>query len=187
MKRACIGLLAVFLLAGCRHSSTAESPPETAGPGPSRAQPQVPPEPEHDIPPATAADEPGWVAGTWNQVLGTGGQTVQDTGDWLNRAYQAAREQGLTTAGNVKDWVTSDLQSMGDWEYRILMLDPADPAAVESRLNELGTRRWECFHVADSGEQWTVFLKRSKRSLLSKIPLRDLVNVLPMADGDGQQ
>lgn len=180
MKLACIGLLALVLLTGCRPSSTESKTPGATGNGNTDPSQQTESE---------GAGVGGWMQDTWDGAVSTGGQTVQDTTEWMNKLYQSAKDQGLTTAANAKEWVASDLNSMGDWEYQILSMDPADPQAIQTQLNKLGKSRWECFHVSDRDDNWTLFLKRSKRSYLSRVPLRDLVNVLPLMgsdDGDNQ-
>ncbi len=173
MKLANIGLLTLILLTGCRQAApdSAENPDSPAAHSVADA-------------PTDSAGATGWAQDTWNGAVGQGQETVQNTNRWVTQMYTTAKDQGLTSAGNVKDWVANDLKSQGDWQYRIVSMDSTDPPAIQTRLNELGLDRWECFHVADQNGNWTLFLKRPKRSYLSRIPLRDLTNFLPALSGD---
>ena len=128
-----------------------------------------------------------WASDSWNGALSTGSRTVENTGQWLTNLYESARDAGTTSARSVTEWAAEDWNARGDWEYRILELARDDAELVESTLNEAGKARWECYHVDPAGENWTFFLKRSKRSYLSKIPLRDVANILPgLTGGEGE-
>ena len=127
-----------------------------------------------------------WTSDSWNNAVSGGNQAVESTGDWLNRLYRSAKETGSTSAGSVKDWVADDWSAQGDWQYKILAVSASDVAAVETELNKAGADRWECYHVDTATDQWKFFLKRSRRSYLSQIPLKDLANFLPGAIGDGE-
>ena len=128
----------------------------------------------------------GWASDPLGSAVDSSSQTIQNTGDWLNRMYQAASDQGLTTATSLKDWVADDWKAQGDWQYQTRAFPKSDLASMESALNEAGAGRWEAFHVESSDDRWLVFMKRSRRSYLSKVPLKDLVNVLPTLSGEGQ-
>ncbi len=141
---------------------------------------------QNATPEAVAAESNGWTADPLGSAVDTGSQTIQSTGDWLNGMYQAASDQGLTTAKSLKDWVADDWKAQGDWQYQTLDFAKNDLALLESSLNEAGAGRWEAFHVESSGDRWLVFMKRSRRSYLSKVPLKDLVNVLPTLSGEGE-
>ncbi|MGI9518888.1 MAG: hypothetical protein ACR2NP_17670, partial [Pirellulaceae bacterium] len=124
-----------------------------------------------------------WASDAWNDAVSSGSQAVDNTGDWISKLYQSAVDQGATSAKSVQEWVTDDWNAQGDWQYQIVNLPSSDVAAIETALNKAGTNRWECFHVDTSGDNWTFFLKRSRRSYLSRVPLRDLVNVVPALSG----
>lgn len=127
-----------------------------------------------------------WASSTWNGAVEGGSNAVEGTQDWLNNLFQSAKDQGTTTANSVKEWVADDWNAQGDFQYKIVTLGADDPAAVEAKLNELGGQRWDCYHVASSGPTWTFFLKRTRRSYLSRIPLKDLANLLPATAADGE-
>ncbi len=137
--------------------------------------------------PDAPSDPTGWVTERWDRAVSEGNQTVAQTTRWVTDLYQAAKDEGLTRANSVKEWVTDDWQSKGDWQYKVVTLDPSDAAAVEQKLNELGQDRWDCFHVEATDDQWTFLMKRPKRSYLKNLPLRDLANILPMISSDGEQ
>jgi len=128
----------------------------------------------------------GWATDTWNGAVNGGSQTVEQTRKWISEMYQSAKDQGITSANSMKDWVADDWNAQGDWQYKIMSLDPGDTEAVESKLNAAGTDRWECYHVDTGGPEWTFFMKRSRRSYLSRVPLKDLVNLMPGGDDGGQ-
>ncbi|MGI9263214.1 MAG: hypothetical protein ACR2QR_14305, partial [Woeseiaceae bacterium] len=48
---------------------------------------------------------------------------------------------------NPVQWATDDLENIGDWEYRVIELSPADAESFETTLNELGNDRWEVFWI----------------------------------------
>ena len=129
---------------------------------------------------------PNWAVDGWNKAVSSGGQTVENTTEWVSGLYQASKREGLTGAQTMKEWVTTDLKSQGDWQYKIVAFDPSDPVEIENQLNELGQNRWDCYHVKTDDDQWTFFMKRSKKSYLKNIPLRDLANILPALSGDEQ-
>ena len=127
-----------------------------------------------------------WATDTWSGAVSSGSQSIEDTGEWIKHLYQTAKDQGLTTANSVKEWAADDWNSQGDWQYKMLTMPGGDNESIEATLNEAGTQRWDCYHVDTSGQQWTFFMKRSRRSYLSKVPLKDLVNVLPNLSADGE-
>jgi hypothetical protein len=169
MKRATCVVVVLLCVSGCRQP--------VAEPVTGSAESQA------------AAEQPGrsvtgWASDAWQGAVSGGSQTVGNTGQWLTDLYEAARDQGLTTASSVKEWVADDWKAQGDWQYRILSLPAGDREAVEAKLNEAGADRWECYHVDTSGPHWTFFMKRTRRSYLSRIPLKDLTNLVPLLSGE---
>ncbi len=169
MKSACLILSAALLLAiGCKQNSTVQRNDGDIA----IEQPQE--------------DSSGnWASDTWNNAVSSGAQTVDNTSDWISRLYESAVDQGVTSAKSVQEWVSDDWNAQGDWQYKIVSLPASDFTTIETTLNEAGTSRWECFHVDTGGDEWVFFLKRSRRSYLSRVPLRDLANILPVLSGDG--
>lgn len=177
MKPVCIGLALVIMAAGCQQRT------EKAGKQ-SRDTPQ-----SGNSLTSGAADvssgegSSGWVSDSWNSVVEKGNQSAADTTEWLNALYKSSVDQGLTSAKSMKDWVASDWQSQGDWEYKLLTVNSNEISETETRLNELGSGRWECFHMTEQNGNWVFFMKRSRKSVLSHVPFRDLVKVLPLIGG----
>lgn len=126
-----------------------------------------------------------WASDTWNGAVSGGSQAIEGTGEWISALYESARDQGTTTAKSVKEWVADDWNAQGDWQYKIMSIESSDVESLEKTLNEAGSNRWECYHVDTSGPTWTFFMKRTRRSYLARVPLKDLVNMLPVASGDG--
>ena len=126
-----------------------------------------------------------WASDTWNDALSNGSQTVEGTGKWLSDLYKSAKDQGITKASSMKEWINEDWHAQGDWQYKIIKLQRGDVQSIEKTLNQAGSIRWECYHVDTSGDSWTFFMKRSRRSYLSRVPLRDLANILPSISSDG--
>lgn len=103
-------------------------------------------------------------AGLWDEVV---------------KLYEKAKEAGERVPKDVVDWVQEDLQNIGDWEYKVVEMDAADAAAVETRLNELGEDRWDCIWIEERAGRTRFIFKRSSRAYLQHIPLGDLMKLLP--------
>ena len=104
---------------------------------------------------------------------------IEATQQWIEDAYQSAVDSGSAAAGSVSNWVASDIQARGGWEYRVIRTSLADTEALQSELNDLGSDRWECFSLIADGDVTTLVLKRPRRSVLSSIPLNDLLRIVP--------
>lgn len=96
----------------------------------------------------------------------------------LSAAYD--RLAGLLDQGSDEavDRVQGDIENIGDWEYRIVVLDGEDDEALEAELNAFGDERWEVFWVEPAGESLRFYLKRSSISYLSRVPLGTLMRML---------
>ena len=110
------------------------------------------------------------------------GQTADDTMKWVNKTYKSLSERGLTNAKSASDWVADDWNGMNAWEYKVLSVAADDLATLETKLNEAGTERWDCFHVSEGAGNTKFFLKRQKKSYLRNIPLKDLMILIPFMD-----
>ena len=112
----------------------------------------------------------------------SGGSPALGSGELLDRIqelYETARNAGDDVPSDAYEWAKSDLQRIGDWEYRIVRLDAGSDVAVLERLNELGAERWEVFWLERDGDWLRVFLKRHSRSYLRLLPLSDLGRLVP--------
>ena len=102
----------------------------------------------------------------------------------LSAAYGELAERFGDEPGNAISWAEADIESLGDWEYRVVVLpDGGPPAALEEALNLLGQERWEAYWMESSRDGLRVFLKRPSISFLSRVPLSTLVRMLT---GGGQ-
>ena len=106
-------------------------------------------------------------------------QPSEDLQRQIRELYRQAKDAGESVPTDAYEWARSDLQKMGDWEYMLLRLDGADDEAMQVRLNELGTDRWEVFWMQPVGSGFRVFLKRPARSYLRHVPLSELSRIVP--------
>jgi len=110
---------------------------------------------------ASSGEESG---GVWEEILAL---------------YEKAKEAGEQVPEDAAEWVSQDLQSIGDWEYKVVELGPKTAEGLEAKLTELGTDRWECFWVQTSGTKTRLLFKRPRKSWLQSIPLTDLIQWIP--------
>jgi hypothetical protein len=120
--------------------------------------------------PAAADEEKTAEETVWTQVLAL---------------YQQARDTGETVTEDVYEWAREDMQSIGDWEYRVVYLTSPNHIALEKRLNELGTDRWEVVWIDRQGPNLNVTLKRPSRTWLNKLPLGQLLKLAAPGGGSG--
>ena len=58
------------------------------------------------------------------------------------------------------------------------------PDEIESKLNEYGANRWEVFWVENTGNKRMIYMKRAARSYLKHSPLKDVLKVMPVDQGE---
>jgi len=102
----------------------------------------------------------------------------------IQALYDSAKKAGDIDAESVTEWLKSDYESMGDWEYRVIQVTSKDSSVLEGELNLAGTERWEVFWVREGSGNFTFFLKRPQRSYLRSIPLSDLLKLIPGGGGE---
>lgn len=116
------------------------------------------------------------------------GDAADDTMVWANDTWKMLKDSGGTATDNTLEWLKDDWTAMNAWEYKVVSIDAAElasnPGLLESRLNESGKIRWECFHVSDNASGMKFFMKRQKKSYLKNIPLKDLMKLVPLLDGE---
>ena len=120
---------------------------------------------DQDTAPA-GGDEAGTVSAT-ERALGA-----------LSSAYNDLTSRAGQGSGEAVDWAQSDIENLGDWEYRIVEFDGLTSSELEAELNQLGNERWEAYWVQGSGDAITVFMKRQPISYLSRVPLSTLLRLL---------
>ena len=128
----------------------------------------------------SAKSAKAWLAELYGEATSKGGSATTDTAQWIVELYNKAKESGETTAANSKEWLAEDIAKMGTWQYMTLVMDVANPTAIEAELNKLGSQRWECFWVDRQGERTTFYLKKASRSFIRQLPLRQLLLLLPL-------
>jgi len=102
----------------------------------------------------------------------------------IQALYDSAKKAGDINAESVTEWLKSDYEGMGDWEYRVIQVTSKDSSVLEAELNLAGTERWEVFWVREGSGNFTFFLKRPQRSYLRSIPLTDLLKLIPGGGGE---
>ena len=118
--------------------------------------------------PALAEEPPGEDKGIWSQVV---------------KLYEQAKDAGETAADDVYEWAREDLEAIGDWEYKVEYFSNPTRIALEKKLNELGTERWEVVWIDRQGANLIVTMKRPSRTWLNKLPLGQLIKAAAGADG----
>ena len=111
---------------------------------------------------------------------------TEETGIWSQvvALYEQAKEAGETAADDVYEWAREDLEAIGDWEYKVQYFANVNHIALEKKLNELGTERWEVIWIDRQGPNLIVTMKRPARTWLNKLPLGQLIKVAaPGSDG----
>ena len=116
-----------------------------------------------------AAPEPEPESGVWSEIL---------------RLYEKAKEAGEQVPKDVYEWLRQEVQTVGDWEYRVVEMKEPSSAEMEAKLNELGAERWECIWIEPVGSKRRFVLKRRAKGYLSQIPLSELIKLIPYP-GDG--
>jgi len=98
--------------------------------------------------------------------------------------YEQAKDAGETVTDDVYEWARTDVETIGDWEYKVAYFPNANHIALEKRLNELGAERWEVTWIDRQGANLIVTMKRPSRTWLNKLPLGQLLKLAaPGSDG----
>jgi hypothetical protein len=122
----------------------------------------------------------GLLAACDSDNVGSRPLTSRELREKLQDLYEAARDAGEDVPADAYEWARSDVQRIGDWEYRLLRLDGDSDEEMVARFNELGAERWEVFWMEPQGPQLRVYLKRPARSYLRLLPLSDLSRLVPI-------
>ncbi len=93
----------------------------------------------------------------------------------LRGQAQEAIEGARTRAEELRELSEEELQALWAIEYTSLHVSPADLAQVDEQLNELGQKRWECYHVSDNGQGRTFYFKRNRSNVTAY--LKDLLKL----------
>ncbi|HEY5666185.1 MAG TPA: hypothetical protein VIV64_05635 [Gammaproteobacteria bacterium] len=112
------------------------------------------------------------------EANGEEGAATDGALDDLVAAYEALA--GMLGQGSEEavDRVQSDIENLGDWEYRIVELPNESTEVMADELNALGDERWEVFWIEPAPVGLRVYLKRPSVSYLSRVPLTTLLRLL---------
>ena len=75
---------------------------------------------------------------------------------------QEVIEGARTRAGELRKLSAEELRELWAIEYTSLEVAQADLSRVDELLNEMGQDRWDCYHVAVSGQERVFYFKRNK-------------------------
>ena len=130
-----------------------------------------------------------WLSERMKDVRETTSQAADDSGEWATETFRYLKDQGMTSANSTGEWLSDDIKNMGAWNYKVVEIDPNNSgASMELLLNGLGKERWECFHVMASADGPTkLFFKKSRRSYLKSVPIKDVIRLLPLMGGGGEE
>ncbi len=84
------------------------------------------------------------------------------------------------------DWATSDIENIGDWEYRVENLSFSTAETFAEQLNEFGNDRWEVIWLEKTPDGYLIFLKKPSISYLSKLPLSQIGKIVIDGSGNGE-
>ena len=107
----------------------------------------------------------------------------------MSRAIEELQQQYEELTGDSLDdpvqWAAEDIENIGDWDYRVVDIQPASADDFETALNELGNDRWEAIWIEQTAAGYRVILKKPSVSYLSKIPLSQLGRFIVPDPGEG--
>ena len=69
-------------------------------------------------------------------------------------------EEAKSTAKELGELSEEEIQKIWAVEYKTIRIEATDLAALDAKLNALGQERWECYHVAEEGQERILFLRR---------------------------
>lgn len=102
----------------------------------------------------------------------------------IESMYQKVKETGENVPDDAIQWAMADVKKIGDWDYKVVRVTGESPGEIEELLNDLGRMRWDCFWVDRDDRGMTLYMKRTARSYLKHIPLRDVLRVFPTDQGE---
>jgi hypothetical protein len=86
--------------------------------------------------------------------------------------------KGKAMSAQTKDWLKSDFQKIGDWNYKQVTVALSEIKTLEKVLNEHGANRWECFFVEPLGGEIHLLFKRPSVSYLHKLSQVDFLRLI---------
>jgi hypothetical protein len=129
---------------------------------------------------AAAAGTGKWVQESLGTAAESSSQAAEDTLNWATKTFNSLKEQGMTSATSTQEWLNDDWKNMDSWEYAIVEL-AGDDGEVGIKLNELGKKGWECFHIKDT----KYYFKKPSHSYLRSLPFKDVIKLVPLMGAAG--
>jgi len=90
--------------------------------------------------------------------------------DQLKELYEQAKDAGENVSDDVTTWAKDDVKKIGSWDYKIESFPHATTTeeVMLSKLQELGSERWECFWVEETSVAKRFYFKKSVRSYIQR-------------------
>ena len=122
-----------------------------------------------------------------DQAIPSSAESTQQSEDQyletIKALYEKAKQSGEQVPDDITQWVTEDVKQIGAWQYFILELPTAENSEIEKRLNELGSKRWECYWVESTEAGKKFYMKKAGRSYLQRASR--VIKLFPTG-GDGE-
>jgi hypothetical protein len=80
--------------------------------------------------------------------------------DDFKKEAQEAMEEAKIKAKELGQLSEEEIQKIWSVEYKSIRIENTDLPTLDEKLNELGQERWECYHVAEDGQERILFLRR---------------------------
>jgi hypothetical protein len=141
----------------------------------SRADEAPPAAPAAEAPDGSALDRL-WRSADGAQEAAT--EAAETARARVEELYRQARAAGESVPKDMWSWTLADIGRIGAWEYRIETL-AGTAGEIQTELNALGQERWEAYWVERDATGLTVHLKRRARSYLERVPIGDLMRLVP--------
>ncbi len=85
----------------------------------------------------------------------------------LKGGAQEAIEDAQAKAKELRELSAKELQEIWAIEYKTIKVTHSDLAAMDEQLNELGQKRWDCYHVSEDAEGKVFYFKRGKSNAIA--------------------
>jgi len=102
----------------------------------------------------------------------------------INKLYEQAKKDGQKVSGDAVTWAKKDLKKVGSFQYKILNSEELSDEELLTKLNALGSNRWEVFWVEKTTNGKKFYLKQIGRSYIKSAgaPAMKLIPMLTPGD-----
>lgn len=110
--------------------------------------------------------------------------------DRAKQAYEELTAKDRDLSEETKNWVKEDFERIGKWEYRVEEVPITGAYAVavagliQSKLNEMGKDRWECFFVRETEHSIMLIFKRPTISYIQRAARLDWSRFIGGSEGE---